>query len=467
MSPKQSNLDRFWEPLLTKIEEGRVIPVIGPELVRIEGVGGLESLETVIARSLAEQAGIAAESGDQRVSLRDVVARAHRQDPFGDHHGDVYRILKALGTLEPPESLRALARITDFKLYVALTFDTLLRQALEEARDLTNPARQHIGYAPNLRQVDLPVPIAQLEGPCLYSLFGKACSAPEFVISDEDMIEWVTALQDPDNRPLQLFDALRTQHILFLGCALPDWLLRFFLRMTREGRMSATRPSETVIDCGIPDQPRLVAFLDHFSPRTTILDTDPIAFTQELEQRWQARQRHPDLPASLDVPTDLKAGGVFLSYASDDIDTARRLHASLANRQVDTWFDSKRLRSGASYERIIERNIGLCGIFIVVVSNATQERLERWQLEDKAAPDKKPYFLMEWELALARARLFEGSLAIWPIKVGSPDEKFPHFPVGLRKLTWEAVPVDADLDVFAGRVKQAVRGHRKKALAIT
>jgi hypothetical protein len=456
--------ERFWDVLLTKIEEGRVIPVIGPELVQMTSLQTVEPLETLIARRLADETGISQQGDDGKVSLHDVVARAHRADPQEDYHAAVHRILKSIEPLTPAP-LRALARITDFKLYVTLTFDSSVSRALDEERDLVSSAHRHIGYAPNLRRVDLPSPIAQLDEPYVYALFGKSCSAPEFVISDEDVIEWVTALQDPDNRPVNLFDALRTHHILFLGCALPDWLLRLFLRMTREGRVSATRPSETLIDSAIPDQQRLVAFLDHFSPKTTILDTDPASFAQELEQRWQRRKEQTPRALSQNRPADLKAGGVFLSYASENIEAARTLHASLSGRQIDTWFDASRLQSGASYDKIIERNIGLCGLFIILLSKTTQERLVHWQVTENSSPETKPYFLAEWELALARERLFEGSIEIWPLTLDHTDPSSAVFPAGLRKRTWEPAPGEAQIEQFTTRAKQVVRDHRKKGLS--
>ena len=454
--------EKFWETLLTKIEEGRVIPVIGPGVIPIELDGRIESLETLIARRLAKRVGIGAEAENGTTSLHDVVARAHRQDPQEDFHSEVHGILRDLRPLTPPEPLQALARITDFKLYISLTFDSLLLRAIEEARDIREPEQQHIGYAPNLRQVDLPAPLRQLKEPHVYALFGKACSAPEFVISDEDLLEWITALQDPDNRPQQLFDALRSHHLLFIGCALPDWLVRFFLRLTREGRVSATRSSETLIDAAMQDQSRLVAFLDHFSPRTTFLDANPVEFVRQLEERWQ-KQKQLVTPATLtDVPADLRAGGVFLSYASNDTVAASQLRGALAGRQIDTWFDAQRLRSGASYDKVIERNIGLCGVIIVVMSQATLTRLQRWRDDDNSNADKKPYFLREWELALARDKLFAGSLTICPIYIDAVNLHDAIIPEGLRKLTCESIPGGNAEEAFLDRIKKAVREQRKK-----
>ncbi len=454
--------EKFWETLLTKIEEGRVIPVIGSGVIPIELDGRTEPLETLIARRLAKRVDIDAEAENGTISLHDVVARAHRQDPQEDYHSEVHGILRDLRTLAPPESLQALARITDFKLYISLTFDSLLLRAIDDVRDVRDPDQQHIGYAPNLRQVDLPAPLRQLNEPYVYALFGKACSAPEFVISDEDLLEWITALQDPDNRPQQLFDALRSHHLLFIGCALPDWLVRFFLRLTREGRVSATRASETLIDTAMPDQSSLVAFLDHFSPRTTFLDANPVEFVRQLEERWQ-KQKQLAAPAQLaDVPADLRAGGVFLSYASDDTVAASQLQGALAGRQIDTWFDAQRLNAGASYAKVIERNIGLCGVIIIVMSRATLSRLQCWRDDDSSHADKKPYFLKEWELALARERLFAGSLTICPVYIDALDLHDAIIPEGLRKLTCESIPGGNAEEAFLDRIKKAVREQRKK-----
>ena len=46
--------ERFWEDLLLWIEDGRVIPVIGPELVTIDDGGTQVPLYSWLARRLAE-----------------------------------------------------------------------------------------------------------------------------------------------------------------------------------------------------------------------------------------------------------------------------------------------------------------------------------------------------------------------------------------------------------------------------
>ncbi len=47
------NTERFWEQLLDFIEVGRVIPIIGPELLRLDTNGEMTLLYTYPARQLA------------------------------------------------------------------------------------------------------------------------------------------------------------------------------------------------------------------------------------------------------------------------------------------------------------------------------------------------------------------------------------------------------------------------------
>jgi hypothetical protein len=47
------NIERFWEQLLDFIEDGRVIPIIGPELLMLDINGKMTSLYTYLAEQLA------------------------------------------------------------------------------------------------------------------------------------------------------------------------------------------------------------------------------------------------------------------------------------------------------------------------------------------------------------------------------------------------------------------------------
>ena len=82
---------------------------------------------------------------------------------------------------------------------------------------------------------------------------------------------------------------------------------------------------------------------------------------------------------------------VFLSYASQDAEAARRICDSLRAGGMEVWFDADGgLEHGDEWDAKIRRQIKECVLFIPILSANTQARLEG-------------YFRIEWELAAERA----------------------------------------------------------------
>lgn len=454
----------FWPSLLDKIQEGRVIPIVGPHLAELEVDGCIASIQSHLARRLASSMNI--DASDPSVggpALFDVLARAHKVDSGADYHSQVNRLLRSMGKPAVPPALASLARITDFKLFVNLGFDELLNQALEEERGSSGNDVRHLAYAPNQRRTDLPAPLDEMSCQVVYALLGKSCAAPEFVISDDDLLEWVTALQDPDNRPPLLFDALRTNHLLFIGCHLQDWLMRFLIRLTRDSRISLSRASETLVGPEPAVQGQLVSFLNGFSPKTVVIEMPPVQFVAELESRWLERTASlANSTPSIRWPEDIRPGGVFLSYASEDAETAGRVHQTLLERQVDTWFDAHRLSTGSHYEQVISRNIGRCGVMMPIITGAVLNRLAHWRDQDGFHPDKKPYFMREWELAMSRQQMQPRAISILPVRTADVDLSSPLLPAGLRALSFGYAPAGVLDAGLLDAVKQNVREARKQ-----
>src|SRR5262249_43275723 len=157
-------------------------------------------------------------------------------------------------------------------------------------------------------------------------LFGKVSTSPEYVICDEDLLENLHALQDDTRRPKLLFDELRDNHLLILGCGLSDWLARFFLRTAKARPLSMSRAGrEILVDSRAGRDQNLVLFLEQFSYNTRIIPGDPAEFVGELSDRWE--QRHPPVVQGLVPPREpasaTAAGAVFISYASENVDAVR------------------------------------------------------------------------------------------------------------------------------------------------
>jgi TolB-like protein/tetratricopeptide (TPR) repeat protein len=110
---------------------------------------------------------------------------------------------------------------------------------------------------------------------------------------------------------------------------------------------------------------------------------------------------------------------VFLSYASEDSEAARRICSALQSRGIEVWFDQTDLRGGDVWDQRIRRQIKDCALFVPLVSANTLKRTEG-------------YFRLEWRLAdqrthlMARNRVFIVPVAIdtTPAAAGDVPESF-------------------------------------------
>jgi hypothetical protein len=57
-------------------------------------------------------------------------------------------------------------------------------------------------------------------------------------------------------------------------------------------------------------------------------------------------------------------GAVFLSYASQDTEAAKRICEALRSAGIEVWFDQSELRGGDAWDQKIRREIHDCTLFI-------------------------------------------------------------------------------------------------------
>ena len=80
-----------------------------------------------------------------------------------------------------------------------------------------------------------------MQRPVVYHLLGRLSASPTYVISDEDTLEFICALQSEHLTPEKLFHELEHNHLLFIGSSFTNWLARLFLRMAKRHRLSDPR----------------------------------------------------------------------------------------------------------------------------------------------------------------------------------------------------------------------------------
>jgi hypothetical protein len=442
-----------WDDLLNFIEERRVIPIVGPELLKVDTPSGPRLLYDWMAEKLAGKLAVDVSQLPAGYTLNDVVcwflsARGRREDTYTR-----MRSVLREANFAPPLALRQLAQITDFDLFVTTTFDGMLEQAINAERFQGLPSTEVIAYAPN-RVADLPSEREQLQRPVVYHLLGRCSASPTYVISDEDTLEFVCALQSEHLTPEKLFHELEHNHLLLIGSSFSNWLARLFLRMAKRRRLSDPRDvGEVLADDHSDGDERLMAFLQQVSVRTRVYNGAE-QFVDELHRRWSARRTAAQpIPISagpqrfLPPEREMPDSAVFISYAREDLPAVQKLKARLDAAGVRTWFDLDRLEGGDDYDRKIQRNIARCSYFIPIVSSTTERRLEG-------------YFRREWSYAIDRARnMAEGAIFILPACIDDTPIGAAQVPDRFRALHATPMPGGEPPAAFVERLQQLLAAH--------
>ena len=443
-----------WSKLLQSISKGVVIPIVGRDLLQIEIEGKSQLLYEYLAQRLAKE--LEVEGCGPCLSLDQVVAgylNASRRNSRDDVNVKTFEILAEVQNHAPvPEPLRKLASIAPLRLFVSTTVDSFLAKALDV------PADHIFAYAPNSTLCDIPRDYARSPHRLVFHLFGKISGIPDSALIDEETLEFIWKLHEESmsDRLANLFDELRTKRLLLIGNAHPDWLARFFVRLSRRERLYAGNETrEFVADGVVVSDAHLRDFLENFSPQTKSFGVaNPIEFVNQLAEKWDSFAEKP--AASTEVHASFvtqKPPAVFVSYASQDVASVERLQSSLGNAGLDVWFDKGRLGTGDPWWPVIEQNIASCDVFVPVISANTNKRDEG-------------IFIREWNRALERLRDMDRATArlIHPVIIDETPENAVSFS-GFREFHYTRAQGGEAKPEFIKALTDIVRERRLKAAA--
>lgn len=447
----------FWRQLFSGLKDRQLIPVVGQDALIVEDEDGPCTLNQYIARraeKLLEPP--PAKRSAPPVSLNDLACR------YVDAGGEIEEVYWAANEalkenpVPVPEALRKLARIEAFTLYVTTTVDDLLRRALDEERFGGEARTQSVAYDPE-RPADLPAPVDRLHSPVVYQLLGRISPEPDYVLTDEDTLEYVHALQNQPRQPTHLFDALRARTLLIIGSGYSDWLMRFFLRIGKNERLLVARTRTLVVEAGAESDKRLADFLRYFSRQTKVYAGSATDFIDELAERWEEHRaslpeeeratRAPAAPFS--APPAAEEHPIFISYASEDAEPAQALADSLKAAGLPVWFDKGGgLQGGEDYERKILQRINNASFFVPVLSRTV------------LTPEKR-FFRIEWKEALnVERRAAESQEFIVPVRADDLPQDSEQVPARFRELHWMDIGGGGGLDEVVGRLQDLYQNYQ-------
>jgi len=142
---------------------------------------------------------------------------------------------------------------------------------------------------------------------------------------------------------------------------------------------------------------------------------------------------------------------VFLSYASQDADAAKRICEALRAAGVEVWFDQSELRGGDAWDAKIRKQIKECALFVPVISQHTQERLEG-------------YFRLEWHLAERRMQhMHEDAPFLLPVTIDGTKDADAKVPARFLEVQWMRLSGGEATPVFCERVQRLLSGGNMEA----
>jgi TolB-like protein len=131
---------------------------------------------------------------------------------------------------------------------------------------------------------------------------------------------------------------------------------------------------------------------------------------------------------------------VFLSYASQDAEVARRIRDALHAAGIEVWFDQSELRGGDVWDQTIRQRIRDCALFVPVISANTAARPEG-------------YFRLEWSLADQRSHMIARNKSfIIPVCVDGTSPAAGDLPESFARVQWTRLPGGDTPPAFTRRI---------------
>ncbi|MBI2813688.1 MAG: tetratricopeptide repeat protein [Opitutae bacterium] len=142
---------------------------------------------------------------------------------------------------------------------------------------------------------------------------------------------------------------------------------------------------------------------------------------------------------------------VFLSYAREDQEAARRIADALIAAGIVVWFDQSELRGGDAWDAKIKKQIRECALFLPVISAHTQTRGEG-------------YFRREWNLAAQRMLdMAPGRPFLLPVVIDDTTERAALVSEEFLRVQWSRLPGGGFTPEFLRRVQELAAALQQEA----
>ena len=360
------------------------------------------------------------------------------QEKYDFIHTEYFNLNSAESSLALFEQLAA---VPGFKIYIHTGLDDFLSRAFAKNAD-REPYTINTQLLNTINN-NFDVPIPTSSEPIIFNIFGSitAKAYSERAITDEHYIETILKLHE--QIALQhssfnlLFELFQNKSLLIIGSSVPDWLMRFLIRLISLQRLDGSNNGKYISDQQTLKCIEYPNFLNKYNGKI---------LTSNLQQFLQPLDFLNTLAGLLAIqvePVKKKYNErVFISFINNDRRIAKRLSSTFTRYGIEVYLDEKNIDTGTEIDDQIRTKIRDFEFFVPLISG-------------NSLPDEKnykKYVYREWDMAgyqrKIRTRDFQSF--IQPICIGNFSQSgYDSFFEGIK---YEKVdPTDQNLNEFVER----------------
>ncbi|MGN6801853.1 MAG: toll/interleukin-1 receptor domain-containing protein, partial [Ginsengibacter sp.] len=337
-----------WDELLDFISDKQLTPVIGKEIYQFKKEDLLIPIDQYLSGQILNAYQVTDQSDLSLSKAVDYLVIEKRIKMM-----DIIRKLKMMVkdiSFEFP-LLTEFLGIADLNYFInTAVYNNVLESNLAKARNVTPTSINFSINEPFSDSDDLE----RLKQPFVFNVFGSLINTVDPALSEEDMLEYTGCFKEKMANAVNLTNALKNKNLLFLGCAFPNWVVRFILRLLSNEPMHDWGTKRTILVVNDPSEQRDIQFefLKNYDVSTFAGST--VEFVNELARQWKARNR-----------SNVKNKMVFLSYTVKDKDAVENLKKAIESiNNVSCWYDNREIAAGDDFKLEIAKNIKAADLFI-------------------------------------------------------------------------------------------------------
>lgn len=403
INKNDSENTRQWDYLISRLMEGNVIPVIGPEFLVDDEKGS--NPHQILIDDLAEAYNIHSQPKSFSELLYDKDFDANDRKNIYAMLGDAF----SQPLFKPSQLLMRLLGSKRFPFVITTSFTPVVEDAMRQiwGNDKLNVMKFTNDPSHNS---DINTR-SDINKPTVYYMFGKVCSSEKkYVVTDYDMLSFCRSWLSSAERPQNLAAELQSKYLLILGNGYSDWLSRFVC-FSLKARLDS-QPMGMIVDPLAEDK-----FLQFMKRIDTFTHRNAEEVVSKIESMLAEREREqPNAVAG----TPWQDTDVFISYSRADAAVTEQLYQVLVARGFNVWYDRNSISYGGNFMNEIIAGIKSTKLFLPVITQNIQSQHNEYH----------PY-RAEWKTAIELASGY-GRTFIVPVSESDFDFYGSDIPSELK-----------------------------------